>query len=379
MKKVWLLLGPIFFLILAGALMRPLTGAGKAEAPFLERTEVLDREGRVLFRMEKRARVYYLRSGPLPSRLKPYVHRPLSGPPPLLVAVDLSPKEARSLQGISGVLVEEYSRPRLLGGAAFEGILPELFHRADLEGRRTRLTLSWDLQESLYRAVRAEGLLGGAVLDLARGEVLALVPGRKGVFLHSLFRVRPSSGAGVFGRATGLELPEALGSYWPGGEALATPLQLARALAAHLCGRPPQWHLLRRTNPGVLVCPAPGKIHEKEYTYQEKGRWLRVKLIPEKAPRGALLLLGEGAPTAQVPRGLVAQLEDFWGEKRLMPEEEGFPDLRGVSLRAALEVLQPHGVEVEFRGFGRVIQQWPAPGTPWSRVKRCRLVLRDET
>ncbi|RUM87513.1 MAG: hypothetical protein DSZ24_06030 [Thermodesulfatator sp.] len=365
------------FFLWAVAVVQPL--ASSREPLGRGQTEILDREGRLLFRMERRVRVYFLRSGPLPPKLRPYVNRPLSGPPPLLVATDLSPSQVRDLQGLSGVLVEEYFSPHFWGGEAFKGVLSLLVNQAHLRGRRQTLVLSWELQEALYREAEREGLLGAAVVDLTRGEVLALVPGPRAIFLHTLFPVKPSEvGGRVFGKATGLEVPESLGLYWPGGEALATPLQLARALGARLCGRPPEIHLVKRAGPEV-VCRALTKNFETEYIYYKEGLWLRVRLFPEKGPQLALLFLGKGPSELKLSEDLRTQLGVLERQARRSKEKRGFPDLRGFSLRAALEALKGHGVRVDFQGFGRVIRQWPAPGTPWSRVKECRLVLRDET
>jgi cell division protein FtsI (penicillin-binding protein 3) len=45
------------------------------------------------------------------------------------------------------------------------------------------------------------------------------------------------------------------------------------------------------------------------------------------------------------------------------PEGDGLPDLRGLPLRGALQMLAPYGIQVEVRGSGVVKEQEPAPGS----------------
>jgi cell division protein FtsI (penicillin-binding protein 3) len=53
------------------------------------------------------------------------------------------------------------------------------------------------------------------------------------------------------------------------------------------------------------------------------------------------------------------------------------PDVRGLSLRDALEML-PDTVKVEFRGLGWVAEQYPAPGEDVQSAVPCRLVLKEK-
>ncbi len=51
------------------------------------------------------------------------------------------------------------------------------------------------------------------------------------------------------------------------------------------------------------------------------------------------------------------------------------PDLRGLSLRKSLRLLQGINVELKIKGTGRVIDQQPRPGTSLKGVQECLLVL----
>jgi cell division protein FtsI (penicillin-binding protein 3) len=51
------------------------------------------------------------------------------------------------------------------------------------------------------------------------------------------------------------------------------------------------------------------------------------------------------------------------------------PDLKGLSLRRSLQLLQHHNVKIRFRGTGRVVSQKPPPGTSLQGVSECFLIL----
>ncbi|WP_162014299.1 PASTA domain-containing protein [Desulfurivibrio alkaliphilus] len=55
---------------------------------------------------------------------------------------------------------------------------------------------------------------------------------------------------------------------------------------------------------------------------------------------------------------------------------ERMPDVTGLSLRKALQVLQPSGLRFQVRGSGRVVKQEPPPGTPLREVDEGVLELR---
>ena len=51
------------------------------------------------------------------------------------------------------------------------------------------------------------------------------------------------------------------------------------------------------------------------------------------------------------------------------------PTVRGMSLRKGLQQLNPHGMKVQVSGSGRIIAQYPLPGTPLRGVNECILTL----
>ncbi|MBU0673632.1 MAG: PASTA domain-containing protein [Proteobacteria bacterium] len=51
------------------------------------------------------------------------------------------------------------------------------------------------------------------------------------------------------------------------------------------------------------------------------------------------------------------------------------PDVRGISLRRALQRLQPYGLDVGITGFGRVVEQEPRAGETLKADQKCQLVL----
>jgi hypothetical protein len=55
------------------------------------------------------------------------------------------------------------------------------------------------------------------------------------------------------------------------------------------------------------------------------------------------------------------------------------PDVRGLSLRDALDILKETGAQVNVSGSGWVIRQEPAPATPLKREERFRLVLGEKS
>lgn len=50
------------------------------------------------------------------------------------------------------------------------------------------------------------------------------------------------------------------------------------------------------------------------------------------------------------------------------------PDLRGMSLRSAIEIINQIGITVKISGKGKVIKQYPYPGQSISTIKECTLV-----
>jgi len=77
-----------------------------------------------------------------------------------------------------------------------------------------------------------------------------------------------------------------------------------------------------------------------------------------------------GEAAASLPVRLVSTTEEVEadGTRRM-------PDLGGKTLRQALGVLEPLGVEVRLAGQGRVVRQTPAPGEPLAPGAVARLTL----
>ena len=51
------------------------------------------------------------------------------------------------------------------------------------------------------------------------------------------------------------------------------------------------------------------------------------------------------------------------------------PMVRGMSLRKGLQQLNPHGMKIQVSGSGRIIAQYPLPGSPLRGVNECILTL----
>ena len=58
--------------------------------------------------------------------------------------------------------------------------------------------------------------------------------------------------------------------------------------------------------------------------------------------------------------------------------KQKMPDVRGDSLRKALQTLQEYGLKIKVNGSGRVVAQKPVPGALLQGVEECRLELRFE-
>lgn len=77
-------------------------------------------------------------------------------------------------------------------------------------------------------------------------------------------------------------------------------------------------------------------------------------------------------------------LRQFFISRRLNVREEPgkaseqvalMPRLRGMSLRKGLQQLNPHAMKIQVSGSGRIIAQYPLPGTPLRGVNECILTL----
>ena len=90
--------------------------------------------------------------------------------------------------------------------------------------------------------------------------------------------------------------------------------------------------------------PATGELARRDSQFYKQWRKLQAKV--------------EKPMTAQGPQGLK------------------MPDVRGGSLRKALQVLQQYGLRLQITGSGRVINQYPTQGTSLLGVEQCVLELK---
>ncbi len=212
-----------------------------------------------------------------------------------------------------------------------------------------------------------------------------------------------------FGEATGIDLPgEAPGIIPPEVSSLSqvrtSLIQLVRALGALNTGRllSPKLGLEAGLSSGERYLIAverrelEGLAPKKEggvWYYggsRKSGNFVMVGLWPRRNPNLAFGLYIEGVKvpglpyyyTRFIPKAvrLVAQSQVSKKNKLVQKakalEPSRMPDVRGLTLKAALERLAPLGLEVRFSGFGVTVKQWPAPGAPLKGTKLCRLVLR---
>lgn len=79
---------------------------------------------------------------------------------------------------------------------------------------------------------------------------------------------------------------------------------------------------------------------------------------------------------------VIAQKKDLSGTNDFVlvmghTEAGQMPNLRGLALKDALELMKNSRVNVSFSGKGRVVEQFPAPNTPITKGMNCRLVLKE--
>ncbi|AEH44321.1 PASTA domain containing protein [Thermodesulfatator indicus DSM 15286] len=280
-----------------------------------------------------------------------------------------------------------------------------------------------DLNRSLKRLRAKRG--GAIILDLETGRIKALVSkGDKeilfkpriplevlgkvfeGNFEKSSYEDMASFLRDLgFGEATGIDLPnEEPGLLPPAISSLedvrASGVQLVRALAALSTGKlfSPKLAKEIRIGKEEETISVETKNLDKITPLERGGVWwwggsykvgsfVIAGLWPRKNPKEAFLVYLEGVKAYGLPcyytRFIPQAVKDsrFYkvaNEKkppRKIPENR-MPDLRGLTLKEALETLSALGLEAEFQGFGVTVSQWPAPGTPLKKITKCRLVLR---
>ncbi|NPB09785.1 MAG: PASTA domain-containing protein [Thermodesulfobacteria bacterium] len=328
-----------------------------------------------------------------------------------------------------------FSEFRPLMGRSDSGLIGvEAYYRRLLSRPETNLRLAVKLEsEEALRAdvKRAMRLLraeagGGIILDLRSGRVKAIVSEggldllssdislaaleepfeeayedsmfeNEGDFLRAL----------GFGEPTGIDLPGEDVGVLPlevssFEDVLVSPIQLVRALAAIATGK--------LHSPKLVLEVQSGEEHYQLATTQEEiddlvprekggawwwggsrkaGAFLLAGLYPRQKPTLAYLLYVKGVKvwglpcyyTRFIPKSLRLAKTRTLARAHKKPEASAgkaavMPDVRGLTLKEALEHLAPLGLKVSFSGFGVTVRQWPAPGASLKKVKECYLVLK---
>ncbi len=294
-----------------------------------------------------------------------------------------------------------------------------------------RLAVQVELERALLADVkRAMRLLraqagGGVILEIQTGHVRAMVS--QGLNLlsseislgtlasvweeaynDSMFENQTDFLRALgFGEPSGIDLPgEDVGVLPPEvlslEDVLASPIQIVRALAAISSGK-----LL---SPRIALEVQSGRERYQLATTQEeiedlvprskggtwwwggsrkKGAFLLAGLYPRREPRLAYLLYVKGVKVWGLPcyyTRFVPKALRLTRTHLAKPQKKGsfetqkrdgvMPDVRGLTLKEALEHLVPLGLKVRFSGFGVTVRQWPAPGASLKKVKECYLVLK---
>ncbi len=295
-----------------------------------------------------------------------------------------------------------------------------------------RLAVKIELEEALLADVeRAKRLLraraaGGVILDIKTGRVKAMVSEGgldllsseiplatladlfEEAYYDSMFEERAEFLRALgFGEPTGIDLPgEEVGVLPPEvlslEDVLASPVQIVRALAAISSGR--------LFSPRVALEVQSGQEHYQVTTTQEEledlvprqnggawwwggsrkaGAFVLAGLYPRRKPRLAYVLYVKGVKvwglpcyyTRFIPRALrLAQTSTLARAKKKRSSFEKktgvMPDVRGLTLKEALEHLTPLGLKVSFSGFGVTVRQWPVPGASLKKIRECYLILK---
>ncbi len=320
----------------------------------------------------------------------------------------------------------------LLGQGDSPGAL-ESFYEPLLskEGSFLRTALKVEFQESLKRdllkALKRLGASKGvaAIMDLQNGRIRALgARGGLGLFLApqvALSWLKEPFEEGYyesmydswedflrdigFGEPSGIDLPgDSPGllpaEVWSPEEVRISLAQLLKALAALKTGRvfSPKIGLEAGDEKEKYLIAVESRELEDLIPRERGGIWwsggsrkagyfLMAGLWPRKNPRLAFAMLITGVRAYGLPcyyTRFIPRTVKLLAQKPLAPSPnkvkaeifDRMPDVRGLTLKAALERLAPLGLEVRFSGFGVTVKQWPAPGTPLARISKCQLVLR---
>ncbi len=207
-----------------------------------------------------------------------------------------------------------------------------------------------------------------------------------------------------FGELTRIDLPGEKIGILPTevddfSDVFATPLQMVRALAALATGKLyyPKlvWEI--ETPRKTYFIGVKSRNLSKIKKFSKGGYWwwggnkkagvfLLAGLWPRRSPRLAYILYVKGVrvrglpvhPSRLVPGALLSyRLPYKKMAKTGSLSQKIMPDVRGLTLKAALQRLSGLGIEVQFSGFGVTVKQWPPPGTPLKKIKKCRLILDE--
>lgn len=148
----------------------------------------------------------------------------------------------------------------------------------------------------------------------------------------------------------------------------------------------------------VVTIPAGGNdmtllvavAQDPEQPVQRSGMTRRsVEEIVEEKVERISILQQVAKSVADVVEPEMAEDGNYQGQKRTIGLSRGkpgfgesnlhvmtiMPDLRGLSLRKSLRMLQGTHVKIAIQGTGKVVEQKPPPGTPLKGVAECTLVL----
>ncbi len=406
---------------------RPVKGIILSTGAFVATQENIDKLAKVLNKSPEEIRLLLARNeGPffLEREVSPSIAKEISNLPGILLfeyfrryyifkdsTANLLGHLGQDGQGLSGI----------------EAVYDNLLRSSDTI---IRTSIEIEIQEELYRDVkralhifRAQD--GGAIiLELSTGRLLSLVSySQKNPVITDTLPLsvlgRPfkeafsaSSYASLstflrdlgFGELTRIDLPGEKVGVLPTeisdlSDVLATPLQMVRALAALTTGRlfypKAVWEI--QTKDRTYSIRAKSRILSGIKRLQVGGYWwwggsrkvgvfLLAGLWPRRSPTLAYLLYIKGVkvgglpvhPSRLVPQALLGyRLPYKRVAKAQVLSRKVMPDVRGLTLKAALQRLSHLGIKVRFSGFGVTVKQWPSPGTPLKNVRKCRLLLDE--
>jgi cell division protein FtsI (penicillin-binding protein 3) len=115
------------------------------------------------------------------------------------------------------------------------------------------------------------------------------------------------------------------------------------------------------------------------------------QLVEEKVERISILQQIANS-VADVVEPEIGEVDNYQGKNRLASQLSGrvktiekeqappgvMPDLKGLSLRKSLRLLQGLSIELHIQGTGRVIDQKPRPGTSFKGITECILILEKQ-